>query len=177
MASFLFISDWECGACSSVNKKGGIYCSMCATPHLKCTKVLGVLAGDEAAHAAFAQAAVGAPTVVPALPAAWAKKDWTFTGIPTPVANAVAALPAAVEKLAGTVDGAPMPVEKALNECSLAMTDVAVPVEVVATPAPVTKVPGLFHPTSVVVEIVGTEVGDRGHSCEEHARNCGEVMA
>ena len=32
------------------------------------------------------------------------------------------------------------------------------------------------HPSGVVVEIVGTERGDQGRSCEEHL-NCGEVMA
>jgi hypothetical protein len=33
------------------------------------------------------------------------------------------------------------------------------------------------HPSGVVVEIVGTEQGDQGRSCEEHPINCGEVMA
>jgi hypothetical protein len=47
---------------------------------------------------------------------------------------------------------------------------------VVATPAPVVKGPGPFYLTGVVVEIIGTEVGDRGRSCEEHSK-CGEVMA
>jgi hypothetical protein len=47
--------------------------------------------------------------------------------------------------------------------------------EVVAKPMPVPQVPGPFHPTGVVVEIIGTEMDDRGRSCEEH-RNCGEVM-
>ncbi len=28
-----------------------------------------------------------------------------------------------------------------------------------------------------MVEIVGTEMGDRGRSCEEHPNNCGEVLA
>ncbi len=93
------------------------------------------------------------------------------------MANAVAALPAAVEKKAGTVNGAPAPVAKASKECSPATADVAVHAEVVAVPTPVTKVPGPFHPTGVVVEIIGMEVGDQGCSCEEHASNCGEVMA
>jgi hypothetical protein len=56
------------------------------------------------------------------------------------------------------------------------MADIAVHMEVVAVPAPVTKALGPFHPTSVVVEIVATEVGDRCGSCEEHS-NCCEVMA
>ena len=33
------------------------------------------------------------------------------------------------------------------------------------------------HPSGVVVEIVGTERGDQGCSCEEHNINCGEVLA
>ncbi len=32
------------------------------------------------------------------------------------------------------------------------------------------------HPSSVVVEIVGTERGDQGRSCEENHINCGEVL-
>ena len=36
---------------------------------------------------------------------------------------------------------------------------------------------GPFHPTGVVVEIVGTERSDQGRSCEEHLFNCGEVLA
>jgi hypothetical protein len=98
MASSPSILDWECGACASVNK-GDIYCPMCATPRPKCKKVLGMLAGDEAAHAAFAWAAVGLPTVIGALPAVAAKKDWALiAGTPEPVANAVAALPVVVGK-------------------------------------------------------------------------------
>jgi hypothetical protein len=80
-------------------------------------------------------------------------------------------------KKAGTVNGVPAPVVKASKECSPAMADVAAPAKVVAAPAPVTKAPGSFHPTGVVVEIVGTEVGDRGRSCEEHLNNCGKVLA
>jgi hypothetical protein len=34
-----------------------------------------------------------------------------------------------------------------------------------------------FHPTGVVVEIVGTERSDQGRSCKEHIANCGKVMA
>ena len=36
---------------------------------------------------------------------------------------------------------------------------------------------GPFHPTGVVMEIVGTERSDQGRSCEEHLFNCGEVLA
>jgi hypothetical protein len=64
------------------------------------------------------------------------------------------------------------------------MADVAAPAEVVPAPVPVAKakgaqknVPGLFHSSGVVVEIVGTEKGDRGPSCEEHSNNCGKVLA
>ena len=32
------------------------------------------------------------------------------------------------------------------------------------------------HPTGAVIKIVGTMVGDHGHSCEEH-EYCGEVLA
>ncbi len=93
------------------------------------------------------------------------------------MANSVAALPTAVGKKAGTVNGAPAPVAKASKECSPATADIAAPAKVVAAPAPVTKAPGPFHPTGIVVEIVGTEVGDWGHSCEEHPNNCGKVLA
>jgi hypothetical protein len=34
----------------------------------------------------------------------------------------------------------------------------------------------VFHPPGIVVEIVGTEAGDRGRTCEEHTVNCGEVL-
>ncbi len=128
-------------------------------------------------HAAFARAAVGLPMVIGAFPGAVAKEDWAFiAGTTRPVANAVAVLPVAVGKKAGTVDGAPTPVAKASKECSLVTADVAAPTEVVAKPAPFTKVPGPFHPTSVGMEIIGTNVGDRDRSCEEHSK-CGEVMA
>jgi hypothetical protein len=151
---------------------------MCATPRSKHKKVLGGAAGDIAAISALANIMSGIPSVVGALPAAQAKKDWAkIAGAPKPVATAVAALPAAVGKKAGTVDCAPAPVAKALKECSPATADIAAPAKVVAAPAPVTKVPGPFRPTGVVVEIVGTEVGDRGCSCEEHPNNCGKVLA
>jgi hypothetical protein len=57
------------------------------------------------------------------------------------------------------------------------MADFVMPAdaEVVSKPAPVPQVPGPFHLTSVVVEIIGMEMDDRGCSCEEH-RNCGEVI-
>jgi hypothetical protein len=34
----------------------------------------------------------------------------------------------------------------------------------------------VFHPPGIVVEIVGTEAGDRGRTCKEHTVNCGEVL-
>jgi hypothetical protein len=43
-------------------------------------------------------------------------------------------------------------------------------------PPPPQDPPSPKHPSGVVVEIVGTEWGDQGRSCEEHV-NCGEVMA
>jgi hypothetical protein len=151
---------------------------MCATPCLKRKKVLGAIAGDIGVHPALANEMSGIPSVVGALPAAQAKKDWAkIAGAPKPVANAVAALPVAVGKKAGTVDDAPAPVAKASKECSPATAVIAAPAKVVAVPAPVTKTSGPFHPTGVVVEIVGTEVGDRGHSCEEHPNNYGKVLA
>lgn len=33
-----------------------------------------------------------------------------------------------------------------------------------------------ISPPNIVVEIVGTEAGDQGRSCEEHPVNCGEVL-
>jgi hypothetical protein len=159
---------------------------MCATPCPKCTKVLGALAGDDAVHTAFALAAVGYPTAFAALPTAVAKKDGTVDGAPGLVANTLKA-PVAREGKALKKCSLPTAVAntlmvpvareaKASEECSLVTADVATPAEVVAVPMPVAKVPGPFHPTGVVVEIVGMEVGDQGHSCEEHS-NCGEVMA
>jgi hypothetical protein len=34
----------------------------------------------------------------------------------------------------------------------------------------------VFHPLGVVMEIVGTETGDRGRTCKEHTANCGKVL-
>ncbi len=34
----------------------------------------------------------------------------------------------------------------------------------------------VFHPSGIVVEIIGTEANDQGRSCEEHPINCGEVL-
>jgi hypothetical protein len=34
----------------------------------------------------------------------------------------------------------------------------------------------VFLPPSIVVEIVGTEAGNRGRMCKEHAVNCGKVL-
>jgi hypothetical protein len=53
----------------------GAFTALCALLPARSKKVLGALAGDEAAHAAFAQAAVDASAVVAALPGAVAKKD------------------------------------------------------------------------------------------------------
>jgi hypothetical protein len=112
-----------------------------------------------------------------------AKKAGTVNGAPAPVANtskAPAAGEAKVSNPATAVANTFMVLmareAKALKECSPASADVAVPTEVVAAPVTVATAPGPFHPTGLVVEIIGTEVGDRGRSCEEHS-NCGEVMA
>jgi hypothetical protein len=159
---------------------------MCATPRPKRTKVLGTLAGDDAAHTAFAREAVGYPAAVAALPTAVAKKAGTVDGAPALVANTLK-VPVVREAKASKECSTAMavantmkaPVEreaKASKECFLAMADFVAPAEVVATPAPVMKAPGPFHLTGVVVESVGMEMDDRGRSCEEH-RNCGEVMA
>ncbi len=158
---------------------------MCATPCPKCKKVLGALAGDEAAHAAFARAAIGTPAIVAGCFArGGGKKGLDIHWRTRASGKRSRCFAHSGMKNAGTVDGPPALVVKASKECSLAMADVAVPAEVVAEPtevvampAPVTKVPGPFHPTVVVVGIIGTEVGDCGRSCEEHASYCGEVMA
>jgi hypothetical protein len=104
--------------------------------------------------------------------------------------TAVAAVPTAVAKIAGAVIGAPVPVAKntkvlvakkakVAKESAPVMADVAtlVPVPVAKAKAPEENVPGPFHPSRVVVEIVGMEMGDQGHSCEEHPNNCGEMLA
>jgi hypothetical protein len=71
-----------------------------------------------------------------------------------------------------------------VTKYALVMADVAVPAEVVPASVPVAKAkvpqkksPGPFHPSRVVVEIFGMEMGDQDRSCEEHPNNCGEVLA
>jgi hypothetical protein len=108
---------------------------------------------------------------------------------------AVAAVPTAVVKISRAVVGAPVLVAKnakavvakkakVTKESAPVMADVATPAEVVPAPLPVAKakapktnMPGPFYPSGVVVEIVGTEMGDRGRSCEEQPNNCGKVLA
>ncbi len=34
----------------------------------------------------------------------------------------------------------------------------------------------VFHPPGIVMKIVGTEAGNRGRTCKEHAVNCGKVL-
>ncbi len=93
-------------------------------------------------------------------------------------------MPAAVAKIAGAVIGMPVPVAKiakapvekkakVAKESAPMMADVATPAPVPVAKAKASKknVPGPFHPSGVVVEIVGTEMGDRGRSCEEHPDN------
>ncbi len=114
--------------------------------------------------------------------------------MPTPGAvvdapAAVAAVPPGVAKIAGAVIGAPVllaMIAKALvvkkakvaKDSAPVMADVAtpVPVPVAKAKAAKKKLPGPFHPSRVVVEIVGTVTGDRGRSCEEHPNNCGKVL-
>jgi hypothetical protein len=162
------------------------------------------VAAVPAAVAKNARAVVGAPALVaknakvPAVAAqaevakVMAKKIFPA---PTPGAvvdtpTAVAAVPAAVAKIVGAVIGAPAPVAKnakalvakiakVAKESAPVMADVSMPV-----PVPVAKMTahkenmtGPFHPSGVVVEIVRTEMGDQGCSCEEHPNNCGEVLA
>ncbi len=66
---------------------------------------------------------------------------------------------------------------KASTKYAPVMADDATPAEVVALSVPVAKTPGPFHPTIVVAEILGTEMGDQGRSCEEHTSIGGKVMA
>jgi hypothetical protein len=146
---------------------------MCATPCLKHQALHAVLAADVAAHTAVIAAPMGVANAI-----LFALTSGAVVGAPT----TFAAFPAAVAKTAGTVVGALALVAKkakvlvareakASKRCAPVMADVAVPREVVATPAPVVKAPGPFHPTGIVVEIVGTEMRDQGRSCEEHASN------
>jgi hypothetical protein len=48
-------------------------------------------------------------------------------------------------------------------------------VDAASAPVAQAKADGPFHPTSIVVEIVGTEMNNQGRTCKEHL-NCGEVM-
>ncbi len=166
----------------------------------------GAVADVPAAVAKIARAVIGAPAPVAkkakvlaiAAPAEVAKvmaKKFFPAPTPgavvdTPGAAAVAAVPKAVAKIARAVIGAPALVAKnakapvakkakVAKESALVMADVTmpVPVPVAKATAPEENVPGPFHPSGVVVEIVGTEMGDRGRSCEEHPNNCGEVLA
>jgi hypothetical protein len=151
---------------------------MCATPRLKHQALLVARAADVAAHTAFFSVPAAVVKAILSAPMPGA-----VVGAPM----AVAALPAAAAKMARTVVGVSLPMVKRLNapvvseakasmECAPETAD-TVPAEVVAMPAPVPKAPGPFHPISVVVEILGTEMGDQGCSCEEYASNCSKVMA
>jgi hypothetical protein len=151
---------------------------MCATPHPKCQALLAVCAADVTAHTEFVIARSGGKgnsVCANAQGSCWhsqgihcfarsgGKNGYTFVGASLPVRK---------------MSKAPVVREaKTLTECAPAMADDAASAEVVAMPAPVAKAPGLFHPTGVVVETLGTEMGDQGCSCEEHAGNCSKVMA
>ncbi len=128
---------------------------MCATPRPKHTKVLGALTGDEAAHTAFAWAAVGHPMAVAALPAAVAKKA-------RKVNDAAAAGGAEASKecswataVANTSKTLVVREAKASKECSPETADVAAPAEVIAAPAPIKKAPSLYHPTGMWWRLLG----------------------
>ena len=43
--------------------------------------------------------------------------------------------------------------------------------------SPYLKADGPFHPSGIVMEIVGMEMVCQGCSCNEHCNNCGKVMA
>jgi hypothetical protein len=162
------------------------------------------VAAVPAAVANIAGAVIGAPALVaknakvPAIAApaevakVMAKKIFSapMPGAIVDVPAAVAAVPAVVAKIAGAVIGAQAPVvknakapvakkAKVEKESAPVMADVPtpVPVPVAKATAPKENVHGPFHPSGVVVKIVGTEMGDRGSSCEEHPNNCGEVLA
>ncbi len=34
----------------------------------------------------------------------------------------------------------------------------------------------VYHPPGIIIEIVGTDAGNRGRTCEEHPVNCGIVL-
>jgi hypothetical protein len=131
---------------------------MCATPCPKRHAVLAVLVVDMP----VAAAAVPAPNVAASLQKhnklLWKKK---------PPQDATAA-PANVHPPQGAVAPANMPPP----------APATAPVVVDAASAPVVqaKADGLFHPTGIVVEIVGTEMSDQGCSWGEHLVNCSEVM-
>jgi hypothetical protein len=162
------------------------------------------VAAVPAAVAKIASAVVGAPALVAknakamavAAPAEVAKviaKKVFPAPMPGAVVDApvaVAAVPTAVAKIAGAVVGAPVPVAKnakalvaknakVAQESAPVMADVPtpVPVPVAKATAPKENVRGPFHPSGVVMEIVGTEMGDQGRSCEEHPNTCDEVLA
>jgi hypothetical protein len=108
---------------------------------------------------------------------------------------AVAAVPKVAGKISGAVVGAHAPVAKnakalvvkkakVMKESALVMADFAMTAEVVPAPVTVAKAkappknaPGPFRPSGAVVEIVRTEMGDRGRSYEEHFNNCSKVLA
>ena len=71
---------------------------------------------------------------------------------------------------------ATVPIRKASNPSKLLRKMAKARKEAKKLPPPQDPSP-LMHPSGIVVEIVGTERGDQGRSCEEHNINCGEVLA
>jgi hypothetical protein len=158
MTTLSAVSDWVCGACAYHNK-GGKFCTMCAIPHPKRHAVLAALAADMP----VAAAAAPAPIVAASL-----QKHNKLLREKKPPQDATAA-PANMYPPQGAVAPANMPPPAPAPAPAVA--------DAASAPVVQAKANGPFHLTGVVVEIVGTEMSDQGHSCEEHLANCGEVMA
>jgi hypothetical protein len=131
---------------------------MCATPRPKRHAVLAVLAADMPVAAAAAPAPIVAASLQKHNKLLWKKK---------PPQDATAA-PANVRPPQGAV--APANVPPPAPAPAPAVVDAA------SAPVVQAKADGPFHPTSIVVEIIGMEMSDQGRSCEEHLANCSKVM-
>jgi hypothetical protein len=71
MISSSSASNWESGACTYSNK-GGKYCTMCASPHLKHQAVLTALVAVVAVPAAVVSASVEVANEFLSAPTPWA---------------------------------------------------------------------------------------------------------
>jgi hypothetical protein len=132
---------------------------MCATPCPKHHAVLAMLAAD----IPVAAAAAPAPIIAASL-----QKHNKLSRKKKPPQDATAAL-ANMRPPQGAVAPANVPPPTPAPAPAV--------VDAVSVPVVQAKADGPFHPTGIVVEIVGTEMSDQGHSCEEHPANCGKVMA